>query len=328
MKILLIRFSSIGDIVLTTPLIRCLKLQTNCEIHYLTKKSFQGVLAHNPYLHQIHTIEKRVKEVLPTLQKEQFDYVVDLHHNLRSQQVKMLLRSQSLTFDKINVQKWLMVNFKINRLPKVHIVERYLATVAQLGVKNDGLGLDFFIPSKDEVAPTNLLFEAGFKADTPYIAFVIGAAHATKRMTSEKIIELCRAIPLPVLLIGGPTDVEAGKMIAANAGAHVVNTCGNFNLNQSASLVRQARWVISHDTGMMHIAAAFQKEIVSIWGNTIPDFGMYPYYAQNVQRNITVEMKGLGCRPCSKIGFEKCPKGHFACMNQIPNEAVLKVISS
>jgi ADP-heptose:LPS heptosyltransferase len=241
------------------------------------------------------------------------------------------LRRPNIAFNKINRQKWLMVNLKWNRLPNQHIVDRYLATVAQFGVQNDGQGLDYFIPKDQEVdlgviadqfygqiAVLRDYLAAGY-----YVAFVIGAAHATKRMSEDKIITVCKKIKGPVLLLGGPDDVERGQTIAEKSGNHVVNTCGRFKLHQSASLVKQAKIVVTHDTGLMHIAAAFNKEMVSVWGNTIPGFGMYPFYKDGVNRNTTVEVKGLACRPCSKIGFAKCPKGHFNCMNQITESTIV-----
>ncbi len=309
LKFLIIRFSSIGDIVLTTPVVRCLKQQLDgVEIHFLTKKNFQGIAANNPYVDKVWTIEKKVSEVLPALRNEKFDYVIDLHSNLRTAQVKWRLGAKNLTFDKLNFQKWLMVRLKINRLPQCHIVDRYLDTLTSLGIKNDGQGLDYFIPPKDEV---------NVSLHGKYIAFVIGAAHATKRLPQQKIIEICQQTQQPILLLGGKEEREVGEAIAQAAGKHVINTCGQYNLNQSASMVQQADYVITHDTGLMHIAAAFQKKIISVWGNTIPEFGMSPYYGNATNKNTSIEVKNLGCRPCSKIGFDQCPKGHFDCMNRI-----------
>lgn len=323
-KILLIRFSSIGDIVLTTPVIRCLKRQTGAEIHYLTKASFRSVLAANPYIDKIYTLKKSPSEVLDALRAEAYDAIIDLHHNLRSARIRWALRKvRSHVFFKLNFEKWLMVRFKINRLPPVHIVDRYLAAAAPLGVVNDGQGLDYFIPPDEEINAPEWLRQHG--VDTMhYIAFVIGAAHATKRLPREKIVAICQGIQHPVVLLGGPEDKETGAFIAANAGAHIINACGELRLNQSASMVRQAEKVITHDTGLMHIAAAFQKEIISVWGNTIPEFGMYPYYPQGIQRNTTVEVEGLKCRPCSKIGYASCPKGHFHCMHLIDDLSVTR----
>ncbi len=322
MKILFIRFSSIGDIVLTTPVIRCVKQQLGAEIHFLTKQSFRAVLVANPYIDQLVTIQSDVKEVLFGLQQEKYDYILDLHHNTRSWQVKRALGVKSYSFNKINIAKWLIVNFKMNRLPAVHIVDRYLDTARTLGVYNDGQGLDYFIPPEDELPVGSPEFQQIFmpSAALPFsfIAFVIGAAHATKRLPTEKIISICQKIRQPIILLGGPEDAATGEQIAQAAGPHVYNACGKLRLNQSASLVRQAARVITHDTGLMHIAAAFRKDIISIWGNTIPEFGMYPYYPQEENRNTSLEIKGLACRPCSKIGYARCPKGHFRCMRDIP----------
>lgn len=316
-KVLITRFSSIGDIVLTTPVVRCLKLQLDAEVHYLTKQSYATLLHPNPYIHQVHTIQSKIKEVVSSLHAEKFDYIIDLHNNIRSQQVKWALKARAYTFDKINWQKWLMVNLKINQLPSSHIVDRYLATTTSLGIQNDGKGLDYFIPEKDQIEVSNFLSH-----QTPYIAFAIGAAHATKRLPLKKIVEICRQIKQPIILLGGPAEKQIGEALAVTVGKNVINTCGALNLHQSASIVQQAWKVITHDTGMMHIAAAFQKPIISIWGNTIPEFGMSPYYAKGMERNISIELKNLDCRPCSKIGHSKCPKGHFNCMNQIDATAV------
>lgn len=308
-KILIIRFSSIGDIVLTTPVIRCLREQlADVEVHYLTKKGFKGILEHNPYLSKIHTIEKDVKEVLAELKKENFDFVIDLHNNIRSAQVKMALGKPSPTFKKLNFKKWLLVNFKINKMPSTHLVERYLNTVEQLGVKNDLKGLDYFIPEKDEVDIATL----PASHQSGYIGFVIGAKHATKQLPTEKMISICKKINQAIVLLGGKEDSGRAAEIENAVGATIYNACGRYNLNQSASLVKQATKIITHDTGLMHIAAAFKKEIISVWGNTVPAFGFTPYLP-DVKSKI-VEVKGLPCRPCSKIGYEKCPEGHFKCM--------------
>lgn len=323
MKILIIRFSSIGDIVLTTPVIRCLKKQIGAEVHFLCKRSFQAILKANPYLDKIHVIDKEVREVLPALRKEGFDYVIDLHRNLRSAQVKWGLRTQSFSFNKINWQKWLIVNFKINRLPSIHIVDRYLQTLTALGVQNDGMGLDYFIPPEEEVN-LPVFFSSRGRTPTPYFAFVIGAAHQTKRLPVDRIVSICRRFTQTILLVGGPGEKEEGEQIARSVGEQVINTCGYLSLNESASLVRQAQAVVAHDTGFMHIAAAFRKPMVSIWGNTIPEFGMYPYYPKGLERSVCVEVKDLNCRPCSKIGFAKCPKTHFNCMNQIDESLIFE----
>lgn len=319
LKILIIRFSSIGDIVLTSPVIRCLKEQVNgLELHYLSKKTFEPVLAANPYIDKLHFLKDSLSETISELNAEKFDYIIDLHHNLRTLLIKMRLGVKSTSFDKLNWQKWLLVNFKINKLPNIHIVDRYLQTVEFLGVKNDGKGLDYFLLysyNLEELLP---------KSHHKYIALVIGAQHGTKRLPVEKLIELCIAIKHPIVLLGGPEDKKRGEEIALKAGSHVFNACGFFKLDQSAFLVKMSEQVISHDTGLMHIAAAFNKSILSIWGNTMPDLGMYPYKSED---SHIFQVSGLQCRPCSKIGSETCPKGHFNCMNQINIQEIVKEIN-
>lgn len=329
MKVLIIRFSSIGDIVLTTPVVRALKQQLGAEVHYLTKKGFRGIVSANPHINKVYAIEKKVSEVLPALKEEGYDYLIDLHHNLRSLQIKLALKAKAYAFDKLNWEKWLIVKLKQDRLPRKHIVDRYMGTVQPLGVENDGQGLDYFIPEDDEVEvgsflSTNVL--AAAQEAPRFVAFAIGAAHNTKRLPTDKIIAICQKISLPVVLLGGPGEAEEGQQIVAGAGGHVFNACGLLNLNQSASFVRQAYKVISHDTGLMHIAAAFGKDIISVWGNTIPEFGMYPYFPEGVGHNTTMEVKGLSCRPCSKIGYQACPKGHFRCMRNISEESIVSVV--
>lgn len=312
-KILVIRFSSIGDIVLTTPVVRGLKKQLLAEVHYLTKKSYQKIIAPNPYVDKFFFIEKKVSEAFSQLKLEQYDAIIDLHKNIRSQQVRSALRVPYFTFDKINWQKWLMVNLKINRLPNRHIVERYMDAVLPLGVKNDGEGLDFFL-EKDT-------YDFGLPSD--YIAFAIGGAHPTKRLPTSKLISICKKINQPIVLLGGKEDRLIGEEISkAIISENVINKCGKTSIDESAAMIKGAKKIITHDTGMMHIAAAFQKEIISIWGNTIPEFGMYPFYKKGINRNLSIEVKGLSCRPCSKIGFEKCPKGHFRCMMEIDEEEI------
>lgn len=319
LKILVVRFSSIGDIVLTMPVVRCLRKQLDAEVHFLTKKSYASILLPNPYLERVWTIEESVSEVTADLKAAQFDCIIDLHNNLRSWQVRWALQTKTYRFDKINWQKWLMVRFKIDRLPNQHIVDRYLKTVNGLGVENDGEGLDYFIPDTQKVAVSER-----FHLTEPFIAFAIGAAHATKRLPTEKIIDICQKLEAPTLLLGGPAEQSVGEQIVSQCGKNIINTCGQLSLHESASVVQQAAIVLTHDTGMMHIAAAFRKRIVSVWGNTIPEFGMSPYYGTYESLNTNMEVDNLGCRPCSKIGFEVCPKGHFRCMQLQNVEKIVK----
>lgn len=324
-KFLIIRFSSIGDIVLTTPVIRCLRKQyPTAEIHFLTKYAFKSIVAHNPYINKIHTLGDSFELMLHELATEEYDYIIDLHHNLRTLRIKRHLKNvQSFSFNKLNIEKFILTNFKINTLPKKHIVDRNLETVKTLGVVNDGLGLDYFIPTMDNVKnddiPTSHMHG--------YIAVVIGAALATKKLPLHKLKALCSAINHPIILLGGKEDYEDGKAIAKADEIKIYNACGKFNLNESADLVKRSKLVITHDTGLMHIAAALQKPVISVWGNTVPAFGMYPYYGSRSNMHYdVVEINKLWCRPCSKIGYKKCPKGHFKCMEKIAVNDIVNLV--
>lgn len=328
-RYLIVRFSSIGDIVLTTPVIRCLKEQVpGAEIHYLTKKSFADVLKGNPYVDKLFTINHDINEVVDELKENKYDAVIDLHNNLRTRILKWKLQRKSYTFNKLNIEKWLMVNLKINHLPEKHIVDRYFESVKDL-VKYDGKGLSYFISADQEVKTEEL----PTSHRNGYVAIVIGAKHTTKIFPAVKVAELIQKLNQPVVLLGGKEDVTRAEEITDKAGnavsRFIYNGCGKYSLQQSASLVKQSRLVITNDTGLMHIAAAFNKNIVSIWGNTIPEFGMYPFLPTGSSSlNIKSEVKNLNCRPCSKIGYDKCPKGHFKCMMEQDVNLISKLANS
>jgi len=312
LKILVVRFSSIGDIVLTTPVVRMLKKQLNAQVHYLTKSTYITLLKNNPYIDSVYQIEDSINEVVADLKKENYNYVIDLHNNLRTQILKFRLGVPSRSFNKLNMEKFMLTTFKMDSLPEVHIVDRYLDTVTHLGVQNDNEGLDFFLKDEDKVDLSQI--------PDSFIAFVIGGQHATKMLPTEKIISIINKLNESVVLIGGLEDFERGKEIIA-ATENTFNSCGKYNINQSAYLVKNAKQVITHDTGMMHIAAAFKKKIYSVWGNTVPEFGMHPYLSGSNSKII--EVKDLSCRPCSKIVYTKCPKGHFKCMQEIDENLFL-----
>lgn len=305
-KVLVIRFSSIGDIVLTSPILRCIKHQNpEIEIHFLTKSSFDFIPDQNPYVSKVHTIKHDINEVITDLKSEKFDFIIDLHNNLRTWRLKRKLRIPSRAFPKLNLEKFMLTTFKRRKMPDVHVVDRYFLTVKDLGVVKDKKGLDYFLPENISLP------EALDKVDG-FIAFAIGAQFATKKLPLNRIVELVQKIDDTVVLLGGPTDVDTGNKIAKVCD-NTINLCGQLHLNASALVLKEARKVISHDTGLMHIAAAFKKPIISIWGNTVPELGMYPYLPEN-ERIFTIHQVELSCRPCSKIGHQKCPKGHFNCM--------------
>ena len=329
MKVLIIRFSSIGDIVLCTPIIRALKEQKNACVHFLCKKSFASVLNHNPHIDKVfHWDKKESNTLLEKLKLEEYDYVIDLHSNLRSKRVRLALGVPNYCLDKINVAKWLRVNLGLDILPSRHIVDREWDVVAPLDIVPDGKGLDFEIPKEVYVA----LKEAWPKDlhRQPMVALVVGAAHQTKQIPNGLLLDFIRGLDsYRIALLGGPSDLEkASKVEGLNGNKeNVKNFCGQLSLTESAYVLKKADVVITSDTGLMHISAAFEKTICTIWGNTIPEFGMYPYLPKETEGKFkNFEVEHLDCRPCSKIGFDACPKGHFRCMKDQNSEEVLNFV--
>lgn len=325
-KFLIIRFSSIGDIVLTSPVVRCLKQQVpGAEVHFLTKESYRGLVNTNPYIDKVQTLGSSWDLMMHQLQYEAYDCIIDLHHNLRTLRIKKALKTaRHFSFNKLNIQKWLLTALKINRLPNVHIVDRYMDTLKELDVVNDGGGLDYFLPEKDKIKETDLPISHIYG----YVGVVIGAALNTKKLPVHKLQQICAGIQFPVVLLGGPEDRIAGEAIASVDPIKIYNACGKFSLNESADLVQRSKMIVSHDTGLMHIAAAFHKPIISIWGNTVPAFGMGAYYGNEPVKQFQSEVSNLRCRPCSKIGYNKCPKGHFKCMELQDIDQLGSMISS
>lgn len=318
MRLLIIRLSSIGDIVFTTAAIRCAKEQIpGVEIHFLTKKSLKAVTEANPYIDHFHYHDNNLAETIANLKAAKIDQVIDLHNNFRTFRIKKALGLPSHTYRKLSLQKWILTRFGINLLPDTHIVQRSLDPLKELGVQNDGKGMDYFIPANISLKSNDLptAHQAG------YIALVIGASYATKRMPVQQLKELCALIPVPIILIGGKEDTIVGEEVANVDPIKIYNACGKFNLHESALLVKGARMVISNDTGFLHIACAFHKKTIAIWGATSPLLQVAPYYAKSDLQSgqemfFNAIVPNLPCQPCSKYGTKKCPQGHFACMKK------------
>ena len=315
MKILIIRFSSIGDIVLTSPLVRCLKAQRNDEIHFLVKESYASVLRNNPYIDKVITYHA---DSLPFLKKASYDLIVDLQKSLRSEKVKFILKTKSVSYPKLNFRKWLRVNTSIDILPKSHVVDRYFESIKSLGVINDGKGLDFFIDKNAEDLGDQITSNLG-----NFGVLNLGGTYFTKRLPINLARKLINKSSLQLVCLGGKDTIANGAQLNSEFPVKVINMCGKTDLQVSARIIHNSRFVITGDTGLMHIAAAYQRKIFSIWGNTIPEFGMSPHYGQlNQDRNTTFQVSQLKCRPCTKLGYDRCPKGHFNCMQKINIEGL------
>lgn len=313
LKILIVRFSAMGDIVLTSPVVRLLNVQLNAEIHFLTKDIFTDLWSDNPYVFKIWTISKALKEVASELKKEKFDAVIDLHSNLRILSLRFYLWGVPFYHcNKGSLLRWFYVKTGFKpALPK-HIVTRYLETLRSFPVSYDGKGLDFFVPVNESMAQQE-----------PYIVMVLGAAHFTKRVPFEKWQQIIASFhSFSIVLIGGKDEVNLGKALEESFVHGVINRCGETAISTSAYLIKKAKLVITGDTGMMHIASALRKPVISIWGGTIPEFGWLPFYPEGMNRNRTIQVDNLSCRPCSRFGRSECPKKHFRCMNEISASSV------
>ena len=323
MKILIIRFSSIGDIVLTTPIVRCIKKQfPQAEVHFLCKPPFANLMDNNPYIQKIHFFDKAETQLIASLQRENFDYLIDLQNNYRSRKLCRNLKRPSAHFPKLNIQKWLLVNLKINKLPALHVVDRYFTATQLLpvSVENDGQGLDFFLNSKDYEKINACTIPP------PFVAVAMGSRHKTKQLPLPMLVKICKKINHPIVLLGGVSDTESANYLCSQVDKSITNLCGKLSLRESAACINLSKVLLCGDTGLMHIAAALGKPLVSVWGNTVPAFGMYPYMPLHPDRYRIIENANLRCRPCSKLGFEKCPKKHFKCMNEIDEELLMQTI--
>ena len=316
MKILVVRFSSMGDIIYTTPVVRCLKMQLpDAEVHFLTKPAFKYIYDNNLHLDKLLLLKPTLAETIEEIKAEKYDYLIDLHNNLRTSLIKLRTGIKSSTYKKQRIRKWLSLKFNLKLVPPVHLVERYMKAVKFLGVKNDGKPIDYYIKTEHDLSK---LLPPSHQPD--FIAFIIGATHFTKRMPNEKIISICNGINSPIVLLGGNDVKENGDVITKAIGSNIYNACGITSLDESVYLVSKAKRVMGFDTGLTHIAEAFDKPIASIWGGTVPELlGVQPYMVKDAE----VIGINLPCRPCSKFGLEKCPLGHFKCMNNIPEQVVI-----
>jgi heptosyltransferase-2 len=321
MKILVIRFSSMGDIIYTTPVVRCLKKQlAGAEVHFITKPAFKYIYDNNPYVDKLLLLKPSLSDTIADIKTEGYDYIIDLHNNLRTTIIKLRTGIKSYTYKKQTIRKWLSLKFNLKLVPPTHLVDRYMQAVKYLGVTNDGQPIDYYIKAHHKLADLLPLTH-----QNNYVAFVIGATHFTKRMPNDKIISICRELKYPVVLLGGNDVKVNGDEIAAAIGSNIYNACGKTTLDESVFLVSQSAAVIGFDTGLTHIAEAFNKPIVSVWGGTVPELlGVQPYMV----KDVLVAGIDLPCRPCSKFGLEKCPLGHFKCMKEIPEEPITTFVNN
>lgn len=312
-KVLVIRFSSIGDIILCTPVVRSIKKNNpESEVYFLTKQVYSSVLDRNPFIHKVLKWEDSIDREI--LRQQKFDAVVDLHRNLRTFRVKLMhWRTPYYGFSKQNLSKWLLVKTKNQKFAVDAIVNRYHRLVEDMNIAWDGDELDYY--HLNETKDISSLPDG-------CVILVLGGTYYTKRIPEDWILQFLKEIDPQecLILLGGPSEKEMGDRIQAMH-PQVINKAGSFSLAESAAAIKKSRAVITGDTGLAHMAAAIGKPIIWLWGNTVPAFGMMSPTKGNTPI-ISKEVEGLNCRPCSKLGFDQCPKGHFKCMAHVVDEVI------
>ncbi len=339
-KILIIRFSSLGDIVLTSPLVRTLRSQFPfAQIDFLVKEEYADLVRFNPNLSSVIEMRRgdwnELQSLLNRIQSERYDLIVDLHNSLRSRYIRFLSRARHrVVVDKHVVARFMLVNFNWNLYNGITpVTERYLETCLPFGVHGDGSGTEVFIP--EQTLETVATFANKFKLERHRV--VIGLApsakHFTKRWLPERFIELgayaAKELNAKLLIFGGNDDAteceDISQMINMQVGASVSeNVAGKLSLIESIALLDYCHLVVSNDSGMMHLAQARNKNLVAIFGSTVKEFGFFP----TSSNSKVVEAANVPCRPCSHIGRAECPKMHFDCMNSIQVEEIICAVNA
>jgi len=307
--ILIVRLSSLGDILLTTPLIRSLKKQNpNLQIDLLIRSEYSDLLKANPYISSLHLFsreDQENKKLKIKLMEMKYDCIIDLQNNLRSKLFLNNLTGEVLTFNKKRFEKVLLVHLKINLLKEVpQIPIRYAETIPDFQLDDEGL--DLFLPEN---------IASRIPAGQNVIGLCPGARHFTKRWQKENFIQLGKMLiekGFSVALFGGESDRELCEEISKEIPGSV-NLSTEDDILQLAKDMQQCKAVVCNDSGLMHAACAVKIPVVAIYGSTVREFGFTPYGC----KNIILENNSLTCRPCSHIGKKKCPQKHFRCMLEL-----------
>ena len=314
MKILVIRFSSIGDIVLTGPILRCLFEQMNAQIHFLTKSIFEDIHTFNPYINKQHVFESSSSfdMLIEKLQSESYDLVIDLHSSIRSKRICRRLRIPFVSVAHPIWKRFILLKWN-NHIILDHVVDRYFNALKSLNIENDQKGLDFFLDSSTGLS----------LPQKPYIAWSIGASYDKKQLSSQQIAAVINQVDKTFVLIGGSSDSKlALQIMNLVKNDNCVDLCGKTPIQDSAYLLKHSQIAMSNDSGMMHIASAFDKKMISFWGCTKPSLGFSPYRVTN---NIMLLSPYEG--PCSKHG-KTCNHTSNGCIKEIKPIEIIKAINS
>lgn len=320
MKFLIIRFSSIGDIVLATPLVRCLRKKfPSAEIDFAVKEQNAGVLSGNPHISNIIPCKNSIFDIIAKLRAQKYDYVLDIHGNFRSFIVSLFLGGKILKSRRYLLERFMLTEFGINLFGQAApVAGRYLGAASRLGVEADGLGTEFYIDK-------NIKNQRGVPPGI-YAGLCPVSVWNTKRWPAENFIELGKKIAAKsgcgILIFGGPRDAEYCEGIKKSIGGPAFNLCC-ASIQETAFYLTMCRVLVTSDTGVMHVADALKIPVIALFGPTVKEFGFYPQGAAS--KVISVD---LSCRPCSTKGSRKCPVGNFRCMKGISAEEVFSHCAS
>ncbi|MCB0747783.1 MAG: glycosyltransferase family 9 protein [Ignavibacteriales bacterium] len=314
-KILIIRLSSLGDILLTTPFVRSLKKQyPKLKIDFLLREQYKDSMLLNSNMNSLITIQKDydVKETKEQLLKNNYDLVIDLQNNFRSRKISKGISNKIVRFKKPALNKFLLVKTKINLFREIiPIPVRYAATIPNFNL--DEKGLEIFTDS--EISPL-------FEKDKIYIGICPGSRHKTKMYPEEYFIELGNKLTetgKKIILFGGKDDIEVCEKISKLIPGSV-NLSNNNEMLKTSANMKMCKAIICNDSGLMHLSLASNIPVIAIFGSTVRDFGFAPYKG----KNLVLENNSLSCRPCSHIGLEDCPKKHFKCMLELSPQFVFQ----
>jgi heptosyltransferase-2 len=338
-KILVIRFSSIGDIVLASPLIRVLRKRfPSMQIDFVVRKEYSDLVRYNPHLNNVYEFDaagglKELQRLKAMVLSERYDLVVDIHNSLRSRYLRSFIGTKNIvSINKRIFARTMLVRFKMNCYrDMVSVADRYIEPVRQYGIENDNGDLELFLPENVQSHITDTIVIAKHRQSTVVIGFCPSAKHNTKRWPQERFVELGTQLvknnDVRIYIFGSTSDSATCGFIAnainvSTGEGSAIDFSGQFSLLETAAAMQSANVIVTNDTGLMHIATAMKKRVVAIFGSTVREFGFFPVG----QKNIVVERKGLSCRPCSHIGRKNCPKGHFRCMLEIQVDEVVEAV--
>jgi lipopolysaccharide heptosyltransferase II len=319
LRILAIRFSSIGDILLTTPLLRAIRARhPAAHLALLTKKGFTPLVSDNPRVTEVIglTSGQPLEQLAASLRERKFSHILDLHGSLRSRALRFLVPARWSGYRNHRVAREILIRYKKNVYPRdVPVPERYFDAARELEVTPDGEPPEFFFSASARGEADEWLRASGLTGEREPIALAPGAAHNTKRWPLEYWQDLAAKLTGqgdPVVTVGGPEDVTHGETIAKATGGRVVNAAGRFGLQGTGALLARCRALVSGDTGVMHMATGVGTPVVALFGPTVRPFGFFPY-----SRKAIVIERDLDCRPCTAHGSEQCPLGHHRCLRDI-----------